>query len=241
MNCRLCGFTELELGPTTDSYGTPVSWVSCPACGFRSHTPYKTDAEQAAVYGSPSDWLSAHGDWDHLVRNVQHNANLMDADRDVYPLRRHLEVACGLGYLAWEMKKRGWNSRGQELRPGDVDFAREKGLDVSCCSIFDFAPGQEFDVISTREFVEHVWDFSGLFRKAFTMLAKGGALWIQTPVIDRLPRFEPLPVYNHEHVSLFTLDGLLRELRASGFEIARAEIADVHCGIVKAVKRTCPV
>jgi hypothetical protein len=251
--CRFCSQPVRELRrqvtqgiPMKDGVVPEVNtdWAMCD-CGFVSQFPYSNDQEQAKFYGDFEimDWdgeeFRAWHNWESLLKSCEYNAHIMDADRDRYPRRRYLEVAAFSGFLMEHMRGRGWNVRGQELTKHGCAEAARHGLKVDCCSVFDYEPGQEFDVISVREFIEHVWDYRGVLQRCFSWQAKGGALWIQTPVTDEGLDFKRRIAFQPDHVSLFSLANLRDVLLEVGYEPVLLENRD-GCGIVKAIKRTCP-
>lgn len=218
-----------------------LPWAECHHCGFISQLPYSNDEEQQKMYGTfdilDPEFRPWHT-WETLLESCQYNAQIMDAHgRDRYPARRYLEVAAFSGFLMEQMARRGWNVRGQELTQHGCDIAKEHGLQVECADVFKWDPKAEFDVISCREFLEHVWDFRGLLRRMFSWQAKGGVLWIQTPVTDGGVRRNL--AFQADHVSLFTLANIERALLETGYEPELLENRD-GCGIVRALKRTCP-
>lgn len=238
MTCRLCGSSETkQLVQHDGRTNKDIHWLEC-RCGFVSQTPYSTDEEQGKMYGTfdilDPEFRPWHT-WETLLESVQYNAQIMDADRDRYPLRRHLEIAAFSGFLMEQMRRRGWNVRGQELTQHGCDEAAKHGLTVECASVYEWEPHAEFDVISCREFLEHVWDFRGLLARCFRWQAQGGALWIQTPVTDSGVRFDRKIAFQADHVSLFSLANIDRELRLVGYTPVLLENRD-GCGIVKAIK-----
>lgn len=184
-------------------------------------------------------WDGNPNEFAFLVQSCLHNANMMDAFRDKYPLRRYLEVGASSGYLQWEMQRRGWDTRGQELRPADVEVGRSQGLKIECCSVFHYSPPFPFDIISNREFIEHVWDFRGLVQRCHSWLGHGGRMFIQTPTIDGLTDKSDRMVWGYGHLSLFTVQNLLDLGPQCGFEARLVEKTGT-CTIVEYLKRTCP-
>lgn len=244
MNCRFCGEGHYLNTIMVFDHRTKkdLPWRECCVCGFISQLPYNTDEEQQKLYGEfdilDPEFRAWHT-WDTLLQSVEYNAEIMDneADRKAYPQRRYLEVAAFSGYLMDHMKRRGWNVRGQELTKHGCEEAAKHGLHVEQSCVFQWDPKAEFDVISCREFLEHVWDFRGLMRRMFSWQAKGGVLWIQTPVTDGGERRKL--AFQADHCSLFNLKNIETLLLEVGYEPQLLENRQ-GCGIIKALKRTCP-
>lgn len=235
--CRFC--SEVTAGyATTNFRGTELRWIICHACGFISQGPYSNDVEQAKNYGNfvilDEEFRDWHN-WESLLKSCEYNAQIMDADRDKYPARRYLEVGAFSGFLMEQMRRRGWNVRGQELTAHGCAEGAAHGLQIDCCSVLEYEPGSEFDVISAREFIEHLWDFRGLIERCYRWQAPGGKLWIQTPVTDGGLKFERQLSFQPDHVSLMSLKNLDSALRAVGYTPVLLENRD-GCGIVAAVK-----
>lgn len=245
IKCRYCNGNELdvEFDPLTKEIPN-MRWAKCPSCGFTSHFPYITDTEQASLY--VGEWVIGENpedakwaDYGYLRKSCEHNAKLVDQFRKKFPERRYLEVAASQGFLMHNMKDKGWNVWGQEIRSKDVRLAAERGLTIEQCSIFDYKPPTRFDVISCREFIEHVWDFRRLLQLCHSWLEKGGHLWIQTQVTDGARDFTNRYVYQAGHVSLFTEKLLLEALTAAGFTPFVTD-RNNGCRVVRAEKITCP-
>jgi 2-polyprenyl-3-methyl-5-hydroxy-6-metoxy-1,4-benzoquinol methylase len=81
--------------------------------------------------------LAEHGelhqraiDYDIIFdRDVRREVNFIRDNRCCYAGRNPrsiLDVACGLGYYAWEFARRGVRDLGLDLRPEMVEFAKRK-------------------------------------------------------------------------------------------------------------------
>lgn len=238
MNCRLCNSPNLKNLIQHDARtNRDILWAEC-ECGFVSQRPYSTDQEQKKLYGNfdvlDPEFQPWH-EWEGLVKSCEYNAQIMDVDRDLYPRKRYLEVAAFSGFLMEHMRRRGWDIRGQELTQHGCDEAAKHGITVECADVFDWEPKAEFDVISCREFIEHIWDFRELASRMYRWQAPGGTIWIQTPITDSGVNFSRKIAFQADHVSLFSLQNLSDILGAAGYVTLEKHNRD-GCGIVKARK-----
>lgn len=239
-HCRFCNGVDFdELTQYDERTKQTLLWRSC-SCGFVSQLPYSNDVEQVKAYGIHFDILDPEfkpwHDWDGLVKSCEHNANLMDKYKGIYPQRRYLEIAAFSGFLMEQMRRRGWNVRGQELTQHGCDEGANHGLPIECASVFNWEPNAVFDIISMREFIEHVWDFRELVARCYRWQAPDGMLWIQTPITDEGIDFKRKLSFQPDHVSLFSMHNLRSVLTLAGYTVLNAWNHD-GCGIVQAVKR----
>jgi SAM-dependent methyltransferase len=137
---------------------------------------------------------------------------------------RVLEVGCGSGTFLRMLADAGFASRGVDISPEDVKYARDElGLDVVEGDLATAAADAErYDAVLLFYVVEHVPDPAALLRQAFAVLRPGGSVVIAVPVIDstqarvfgaRWSQVTEAP----RHVTLPSRAGLGRLLRVAGF------------------------
>jgi SAM-dependent methyltransferase len=97
---------------------------------------------------------------------------------------RILDVGGGRGDLAArfaETAGSGAMATVVDLDADSVEAARRRGLEGFAGRFEDFETGDRFDLIVMLNLVEHVADPVGVLRKAESLLAPGGVVWLQTP------------------------------------------------------------
>lgn len=103
--------------------------------------------------------------------------------------RSLLDLACGLGGFLNVAARRGFEPHGIEQSAVGVRFARERlGLaNVRIGSIYEpNADGDQFDVVTLMEVLEHLERPRDGIRAAWRYLKPGGLLFLSTPDADRL-------------------------------------------------------
>lgn len=136
---------------------------------------------------------------------------------------RLLDVGFGAGMFLEAARRAGWLTAGVDVSLAAITHARELGLDVFHGTLAEAAyPDASFDVVVATEILEHVSDVRPLLDQIVRVLRPGGLLWATTPhargVSGRLLGSTWSVVSPPEHVQLFSISGLQKLLRASGFQ-----------------------
>lgn len=92
------------------------------------------------------------------------------------------EIGCATGFFLSEAAARGFSVSGIEISQQEVEYANQKlGLDVSCGNFLEYPVEKTFDVVAAFFVVEHFQEQEEVFRKIFSMLKKGGLLFLAIP------------------------------------------------------------
>ena len=96
---------------------------------------------------------------------------------------RLLDVGAGSGVFLAEAKKRGWQTRGVEIDPRAVSYARRQfGISLFNDELMKLKiPGQFFDAVHLNHVLEHVYNPAELLVKIKSILKPGGYLIIEVP------------------------------------------------------------
>ena len=135
---------------------------------------------------------------------------------------RYLDLGCGVGHSVELSTELGWHSLGIELHCVAVDTARANGRNVVRPS--DAPQGQEFDVISLFETLEHITDPDAVMSGLVSALAPGGIVMMTMPHRASfelsLLRGRSFHVFggveNVGHINLFDANGLETLLQRHG-------------------------
>jgi 2-polyprenyl-3-methyl-5-hydroxy-6-metoxy-1,4-benzoquinol methylase len=139
------------------------------------------------------------------------------------PGSRLLDVGCGIGNFAVEMKALGWDVQGIEIDAQAAERARERGLQVVTGSFPEVADQLRgpYDAVTMNQVIEHMADPGPALRCARDLLKPGGLLVIWTPWRDGLAAriFGPywFALEQPRHYVLFTKRHLMRMAEKSGF------------------------
>lgn len=208
MSCLSCGATDSSFvfeKRTVDAPGVVLD--RCRACGlvFRRGWEEGFDDDLYDYYSQRRDWPEARV---YKPVNEPRLVELLDELGAHVTGRRLLDVGCGAGQLVFVAKKNGWDARGIDLSTPAIEIARRFGAP---CDVLDlFSPEldrERFDVIVMSELVEHVPDPARFLRRASSLLAEGGIVYVTTPNFDSLSRRlvrQRWNVIHRQHVGYFT-------------------------------------
>ncbi len=119
-----------------------------------------------------------------------------------------LDVGCGDGTFAAEMKRRGWNVRGTDFDPAAAARARsDHDISVDVGDLVQLAyEASSLDVVTARHVIEHVYDPVEFAAECWRLLKPGGQLVLVTPNVGSLghrhfgPRWRGLEQPRHLHL-----------------------------------------
>lgn len=146
-----------------------------------------------------------------LVEQQQHRDGL-----------RLLDIGCGEGFFLFNASRAGYTTRGVELSEDAAAYARrEFGLDVDAKPFEELhLPGNEFDVVTLWQVLEHVPHPLAILSEAHRVLKPGGLLALSTPDIGSTPaRVLGSRWWNIRmvHINQFTTATLTALVRNAGF------------------------
>lgn len=96
-----------------------------------------------------------------------------------------LEFGCSEGMLLYELKKRGFDVKGNDVCAIEEISRKELGIEISPLPIEEFAKtGEKFDVIMSYHCVEHLRNPLEVTKNLGECLKKGGVLLMHVPVDD---------------------------------------------------------
>ncbi|MBW1948507.1 MAG: class I SAM-dependent methyltransferase [Deltaproteobacteria bacterium] len=178
--CPLCADAGFRTVHTRGKW----RYLACRGCGLVRIDPMPRADQALACY---DDYLPGRPDrialWEEMMRRVvRESAHLIEAHSPLAPARV-LDVGCGYGFFAGEMKARGWDVVGVEPSPeGREHTARRYGIPVHKKPLeeLDLEPGS-FQVVTLFYVIEHVTDPLGLLRKVRDILVPGGVLLLRWP------------------------------------------------------------
>ena len=186
------------------------SFISLAYENYYTHKPSETHVEYK-TFPSLTKFLSGNDAFD---RFLSHKSKVLD-------------IGCGNGdYLSSLIGKGILNCVGIDIDENAVKYCREKGLDVQCTTVEQFAlSGLKFDIVVINHVLEHVYDVRGLFDSLKLLLDNNGLVCIRTPnnnslsikIFGRYWRGIEAP----RHINLFSCKSL--ELAANKSNISSLE------------------
>jgi SAM-dependent methyltransferase len=139
--------------------------------------------------------------------------------------RRVFEIGCNEGLFMHELRERSpLSGVGVEPNPVSGHMARERGFTVisemispSVCKRIVAEHGR-FDLVVSRQVVEHVHDLDSYFECIKMVLAPDAMIFVDTPDSEPAFRVGDATVLREEHCSYFTESVFTQLLRRHGFE-----------------------
>lgn len=212
-NCLICVCGELKpLKNYKNHY-----LVKCHNCKFVFSQQIPTKEELDKCYGNYSrkDYLSA--------TTIKRYNELLDIFEKYRKTNRILDVGCGIGYFLDAAKDRGWEVYGTEYTEEAVKICIEKGINTmkGTLDVNNYSEGM-FDVITSFEVIEHIYNPIEDIDKIKILLRQEGALYITTPNFNSIERYYLKSNYSvicyPEHLSYYTKGTLNYLLRSQGFK-----------------------
>lgn len=136
------------------------------------------------------------------------------------------EIGCNDGLFMDKLRERGADILvGVEPNPVSGRIARERGIKVYSDMISPalchdaVAQSGQFDLVVSRQVLEHIVDFENFFECVKLVLREDGLLFIDVPDFSPGSTAGDISVLWEEHVSYFTEATLLTLLARHGFEV----------------------
>ncbi len=175
-------------------------------------------------YGTQRHPASQWGIW--LARLLPRQQQRLDVEFRYLPRpgpgQKLLDMGCGNGEFLSNAREAGWDVTGIDPDPKAVAVAKQRGLDVSVGSVESLIGMSScLDAITLSHVLEHVHEPGLVIQAIHRLLKPGGVIYIDTPNIEsKGARFwgrNWRGLETPRHLVLFSLDGLLGLLKASGF------------------------
>ena len=135
-----------------------------------------------------------------------------------------LDIGCGFGWMLSTLDKKKWETHGVDLNK-DCQKIAEKNM----FKFYNQLPKnkKKFDVISMIHVIEHLKNPLAYLDKVKKLLKKNGILIIETPDFDsamaRRYNLKFRLLHDPTHISLFSLESLMRLLRDKKFKIIQLD------------------
>ncbi len=239
VQCNLCGADDFSVrfpatmqpqeqikvdafSCTNPGYGHHAQIVQCRHCGYVYANPRWAGNEILEAYTAVTDETYVQ---ERVGRVLTFQKHLRSMEKRVGQAngRSLLDVGAYIGVFVETAVQAGWQACGVEPSSWAAAVAQRQGLDVVHGT--QDAPelaGQQFDVVTMWDVIEHVADPSGEIGKAYELLKPGGWIVIHTMDISSLmaklmgPRW---PWLMDMHIHYFSQKTLRHMLEKNGFEV----------------------
>lgn len=213
-------FTPLDDGSTFTGYDVVV----CAACGhgYADRVPsqdfYDRYYREMTKYGSfrPVNAVDAsHPNYADVVSALERYF----PDRSV----RVLDIGTGSGHLLGAFRAAGYENL-LGIDPAAqcaADAAERYGVRVVATPISHMAfGGERFDLVILGSVIEHLRDAVPSLEEAASVVAPGGAIFIDAPDAERFAAFPgaPFQQFSLEHINYFAAPSLVNVFRRIGYE-----------------------
>ena len=212
--CPLCASQKIQSLPKFNG----ARLASCNECSFVFSERIPTGIELDQFYCEEYEVTS------FLSKITINRYNeLLDHFEKYRKTNRILDIGSGHGFFLETAKKRGWEVYGSDYAAGCVNVCKEKGIEMHSGTMTPDAYHPEmFDVITSFEVLEHVYNPNEELGYLNSFLRKGGIMYVTTPNFNSVLRYrlgEQYDVINYpEHLTYFTHKTLIKAFEAKGFE-----------------------
>lgn len=211
--CIICKSTQLK---NLDGF-EKAYLCKCLDCGLVFSQQIPTDEDLTNYYKNYgiNNYLSP--------LTIKRYNELLDQLEPYRKTNKILDIGCGIGYFLEEAKKRNWEVYGTELSEKSVEVCIQKGINVKEGVLNPVNYELEmFDVIMSFEVIEHINNPTSELKNMYSILRKGGLVYITTPNFNSLLRYRLKAAYNiityPEHLTYFTPKTLIKVFSDSGFK-----------------------
>lgn len=207
---------------TNPGYGHHAQIVVCRRCGHVYANPRWSGDEILEAYTAVTDQTYVQ---ERAGRELTFQKHLRAMEKRVGQAngRSLLDVGAYIGVFVDTACQAGWQACGVEPSEWAARVAQQQGLNVIHGT--QDAPelaGQQFDVVTMWDVIEHVADPSGEIRKAYHLLKPGG--WVVIHTMDISSLIAKLmgarwPWLMDMHIHYFSQKTLGKMLEENGFEV----------------------
>jgi 2-polyprenyl-3-methyl-5-hydroxy-6-metoxy-1,4-benzoquinol methylase len=136
-----------------------------------------------------------------------------------------LDVGCGNGEFLGLAKAAGYAAHGIDVSEAAAESCRQRGLEVCAGDFLSRSLGQQFDIITMWDVMEHLRSPRDFAQRASSLLAPGGVLLLKIPckgglnfsLLRLVPGRGGLLLRAPTHIQYFSEPSLRRMLASAGF------------------------
>jgi SAM-dependent methyltransferase len=223
--CSACGSHDYAPYDVELNYWLPqdYTYAKCNACNFVYVNPRPTPQEVEDIYTAHTNPFDQE-EYEGLDVELPTLMRLVRRLKKIVPQGKILDMGCGRGDFLHIAKDHGYEVQGSDLSTADgpyPDVPIFKGFLMDA----NF-PSEAFDIIVTRNTLEHIYDPNEDLRELNRLLKPGGVLYVKVPHVKfeegwrcrAFFGFKSLftPPVHLNHFSTFTLN---RILERNGFQL----------------------
>ena len=210
-HCLICNCGQYEKVIGYDEHFL----VRCINCNFVFSSKIPSDEELQKQY---NDY--GRDDYFSSITEKRYN-ELLDRFEKYRKTNKILDIGCGIGLFLEVAKKRGWEVYGTEYTEKAVEICKSKGIETYYGKLNPRHYDEKFDVITSFEVIEHIYNPQEEINNISLILRNGGAFYCTTPNFNSLSRNFAGSAWSMiaypEHLSYYTKYTLSLLLKQSGF------------------------
>jgi len=212
--CPVCGSADSREYCIKDHF----RYQTCNSCGMVYMNPRLNTEATLAFYNSQANEIY-NEDKFHIISDSTSLDDKINFD-NLHLIAKHigtkggegglkgkrvLEIGCAKGYFLNCAKELGAEVVGVELNQGNFEIARQTlGRNVFNRELFELnLPSESFDVIYTRDVIEHIHDPAPFINELSRLLKPGAMVFFETHNIDglihRIVRGKHTCIFGFEH------------------------------------------
>lgn len=207
---------------TSPGYGRHAQIVQCQNCGYVYANPRWAGDDLLTAYEAVEDETYVA---ERLGREVTFRHHLRGMEKRIGPAngRSLLDVGAYIGVFVELAVEAGWQACGVEPSEWAAAEAQKHGVNVIHGT--QDAPvleGEQFDVITMWDVIEHVDDPSAEMAKAYQLLKPGGWLVVHTMDIESIMARllgAKWPWFMDMHIHYFSQRTMQQMLQKNGFQV----------------------
>ena len=207
---------------TNPGYGSHAQIVECQHCGFVYANPRWSNEELLDAYTAVEDTTYLQ---EREGRELTFQKHLQALEKHTGPAngRSLLDIGAYIGVFVETAAAAGWKACGVEPSDWAAVEAQKHGINViQGTQETPEIAGQQFDVITMWDVIEHVDDPAEEMAKAYQRLKPGGWLAVHTMDVDSLTARlmgRRWPWLMDMHIHYFSQKTLIKMLQNIGYEV----------------------
>jgi SAM-dependent methyltransferase len=229
VNCSACGSNHYDHYPVHLNPWLPQDYTysKCEDCGFVYVNPRPLPEEVEKIYTEHTNPFDQE-EYEGLDIEIHALRTLVRRIKALKPTGRILDMGCGRGDFLRIAKDHGFEVQGSDLSTADGPHA-----DIPIFQGFlqdaNF-PSESFDVIVTRNTLEHIFDPNEDLRELNRLLKPGGLLYVKVPHVKYEEGWRCKAFFGFKslftppvHLNHFSTNTLRTILQRNGFEFVSWE------------------
>ncbi len=128
-----------------------------------------------------------------------------------------LDIGCGTGVMLRQLQRLGFATTGLDVNARALVYAKSQTNSLLVrSSIFQFSPKEMFDAVGAFDVMEHIHDDSEFIKKCYTLVHKGGYMFLTVPAGMHLWSSVDVASGHKRRYTKYSMEKLIKD---SGFRL----------------------